>query len=248
MNATGRPRLGKMCLLISCALVLVIVETERLPRAFYAQSFLLFFLLSAMDWGELSPRELFSRCARVPEDRHAWREFLRRYEKSLGLSICKVIGFPGERQYELFHDETWQNLYARLLTNDRRVLLAFNGNTEGEAHAYLKKVAVCAALNTIRKETRQPPSQPLDDDHLELPAHEDSGNKLISRTTLEQCLERHIRGRNKERKMLLFKLFALEDLRPAEIAMTAGINMSAHAIEIQISRMRKKMQKCFNGS
>ncbi|NUO78880.1 hypothetical protein HUU05_02305 [candidate division KSB1 bacterium] len=244
MNATGRPRLGKMFLFISCALVLV--GTERLPITFYAQTCLLFFLLSVMDWGELSPRELFSRCARVPEDRNAWREFLRRYEKSLALSICKVIGFPGDRQYELYYDETWQNLYARLLTNDRRVLLAFNGNTEGEAHAYLKKVAVCAALNTIRKETAKVPSRSLDDDALELPAHEDTGSTLIARATLEQCLERHIRGRNKEHKIFLFKLFALEDLRPAEIAMAAGINMSAHAIEIQISRMRKKMQKCFD--
>lgn len=205
---------------------------------------LLFFILAGVSHDEETPPdELFRRCARVPADEAAWREFFARYAECVKIRLGKVLGFSGWQRERLF-EEAQQLFNLRLLTNDRRALLAFRGRTEPEARAYLQRIAASVAITiaTGEKKKRLPSS---DDPSTETRIKTEKPPDDDPRADLEKCLREKLRGRNKARNILMFKLFALEELKPAEIAQIHGMGMTARAVELQISRIREKLRKCF---
>lgn len=194
---------------------------------------------------ELLPDELFRRCARIPPDARAWHELFRRYEQPIKIGICKVIGFSGWKHSRYF-EEVQQELHLRLLANDSRAMQAFRGHTEAEACWYLRCIATNVALNVIRREKRHTHSE-IPGPDVPGPSSTTTGPKNNTlKADLDKCLHENLSGKNKMRNILMFKLFAQEDLKPAEIARIAGMSMSAHAIEIQIGRTRAKIKKCLN--
>lgn len=236
MNAASRLLLGLVLLFL-----LSILSLSSL--AFSFATLLLVILAHITNDDELPPDELFRRCARIPPDEKAWHEFFRRYREPIHLGICKVIGFSGWKHGRYLH-EVQQEFHLRLLANNSRAMAAFRGHTEAEARWYLRCIAANVALNVIRREARH--------QHSPIPEPDTPGSQSQKvpprddgvRSDFEKCLQESLRGQNKLRNMLMFKLFALEDLRPAEIAKIAGLGMTAHAIEIQIGRIRDKLKKC----
>jgi len=210
-----------------------------------ASALVLFFLLSLAEGEELSPKALFHRCARVPPDESAWRDFFQRYDKVIEQGICKVIGVAGWQRDRLGRDVR-QNFHMRLLNNGRRALLAFRGETEFEARAYLQRIAVSVALTAAVKDKRTRPDELLEDEEQPKLIVRGPSEEIATRIDLENCLQKTLRGRNKTRNAIMFKLFAIDNLKPAEIAQIAGLNMTLRAIEIQISRIREKLRKCFD--
>lgn len=189
----------------------------------------------------LPPQKLFRLCAQIPPDEAAWKEFDKRYGQELHAGICRVIGFPpGAKFNELFYDMK-QSVYVRLLDNGRRALLAFRGHSEGEARAYLRRVAVSVALNVVRVRPMLqrtpdglPPETPIEDPVLK---------NMVNRLSLDQALDGELRGRNKYRNILAFKMHFYDGCPAADIARVLGLGVTARAVENQISRMRKKLQK-----
>lgn len=223
--------------------VLIALVTPRAFSSHLVSTLVLFFLMSLSNGEELSPRELFRRCARVPPDESAWRELFRRYRAPIFTGIAKVLGSSGEQHHRLF-EEARQEFYVRLLANDCRALLAFRGDTEGEASYYLHRIAVNVALNVVKKNPKNKVDN-IDDPDVRAPLVPGPGGSVLTRIDLEACLQQEMHGRNKARNILIFKLFALEGLKPSEIAEIASFHMSGHAVEIQISRTRKKLRECF---
>ncbi|MGH7491457.1 MAG: RNA polymerase sigma factor [bacterium] len=198
-------------------------------------------LLALLQTAGLSPRELLHWCAALPPEEPAWKEFDKRYRQGLEAGICRVIGYPPSTKYnELFRD-VLQNVYVRLLENDRRALLAFRGHSEGEAQAYLRRIAVSVALNEVRRRRIVIPL--LEDPFPDPSSEDDELQDLLSRISLNEVLERELRGRNKYRNILAFKMHVYEGCSASEIAGVQGMQVTARAVENQISRMRKKLQK-----
>jgi DNA-directed RNA polymerase specialized sigma24 family protein len=213
------------------------------PQAFLFSLVLCFFLSALSHDDDMPPEELFRRCARVPPDEKMWRELLRRYADGINKAIGKVIGFAGWQHQRLFV-EAQQEFHLRLLANEGRALLAFRGHTEPEARVYLQRIAHSAALTVAMRDKRhRPPQLPPPEEPQENVVAPDGSGDL--REALKKCLQKMLRGRNKARNILMFKIFALEDLKPAEIAQIRGLHMTLRSIEIQISRIREKMRKCF---
>ena len=206
---------------------------------------LLFFVLSAITTSAgLAPGELFRRCARVPPDKEAWHELLRRYESDIKNGLGKIIDASGWKHSRYFA-EAQQEFIMRLLANEGRALRAFRGLTEYEARGYLRRIARNVALNVIRREKRHEHDE-LPDPDIPSPKPQPTqrAREIDLRFDLEKCLNERLHGRNKARNILMFKLFALENLKPAEIGQILGIGMSVRAIEIQIGRVREKLRKC----
>ncbi len=196
--------------------------------------------LTLLQAAALSPQELFRWCAVVPPEESAWKEFDRRYGQDLRAGICRVIGFPSSAKFQEHFPDVLQNVYCRLLYHDRRALRAFRGHSEGEARAYLRRVAVSVALNEMRRRkivVRVPDGEFPD------PPIEDPGLKhILERLSLDGALDRVLRGRNKDRNKLAFKLYAYEGCNAADIAGIVGMNLTPRAVENQLSRMRMKLQ------
>jgi DNA-directed RNA polymerase specialized sigma24 family protein len=198
-------------------------------------------LLALLQSRTLSPQELLRWCAAIPPAEAAWREFEKRYQQGLAAGICRVIGYPPSAKYQELFPDVLQNVYARLLDHDRRALLAFRGHSEGEAQSYLRRIAVSVALNEVR---RRRIAVPMPEDPLFEPPSEDSFLKnLLNSISLDEVLARELRGRNKDRNILAFKMHVYEGCSAAEIAGVLGMGVTARAVENQISRMRSRLQK-----
>jgi RNA polymerase sigma factor (sigma-70 family) len=211
------------------------------------------FALLAAALNGLSADILFKRCAGIPVDEWAWEEFFRRYQQDIRAGICRVIGFSSKGRYSHLFADIMQRINLRLLENERRALRSFRGKTDQEARAFLRRVAVNIAINTLNQEegaqTRPlehfPSSQDdkpsRSDMHLD-PASESEEYFLLV-DTIKRGLHEVLRGRNKFRNILIFKLAVFDGLSPKEIAKMPGLGAgSSHAVEQQITRIRHKLR------
>ncbi len=209
--------------------------------------FLLFsFLLVA-----LTADTLFRRCAGVPTDNTAWRELFQRFQHDIDAKIYHMIGFPPHGHHAHLYNDVMQSFYLRLVENGRRALHAFRGKTDSEARAYLNRIAVSIAITILEKEPPHVSLAEEDDGHL----HRYQGmladpsvldeKYLVLRESLDACLEKVAPRKNKERNILIFKLAVYDGLSPQQLAGMPGFaGMSPHAIEQQITRMRRKLRRC----
>jgi DNA-directed RNA polymerase specialized sigma24 family protein len=133
-------------------------------------------------------------------------------------------------------------------------LFSFRGHTEGEAKAFLRKVAASAAIYVRDKMASAGASLQdyfflgPDDCVSRSETISDSSvgeNYLLLRQTIAHCLQRVVRGKNKSRNITIFKLAVFDGLSAKEIAIMPGFNaISSHAIEQLISRIRLKVRRC----
>jgi hypothetical protein len=82
---------------------------------------------------KLCPRDVFTRCAAVPNDERAWHEFLRRYRPHIVSAIHRILGFPPAGRHCYLFPDVLQRVYLRLLENGRRALHGFRGESEETA-------------------------------------------------------------------------------------------------------------------
>jgi len=243
-------RLASLFLLLLLAFLLFVFRPDILAVNFLA-------LVFATLLSNLPPKDLFERCAELPIDRVAWKDFFARYNHDIEATVRRIIGYPGQGRYCYLFEDIVQRFYQRLLENDRRALHALRGIEEAQAHAYLRTIAAGVAFKMIGSEP--PASIPL-----ETPATDGSENvdqvktlalaereswsedALVLWVSLNHRLVRILRGRNKYRNMLIFKLVTLDGFSPKEISQFACFRMkSRHAVEQLISRTRQKIRTDF---
>lgn len=202
----------------------------------------------------LTPKDLFERCAESEIDRVAWKDFFTRYNADIAATVRRIIGYPGQGRFSYLFDDIMQRFYQRLLENDRRALHALRGVEERQARAYLRTIAAGVAYKMI--ESEPPASVPLETSEadnrdfpqqsrtLVLPAPENWSEEAAALSaSLNTGLLRILRGGNKYRNMLIFKLVALDGFTPKEISLLPSLRIkSHHAVEQLISRTRKKLK------
>jgi RNA polymerase sigma factor (sigma-70 family) len=198
----------------------------------------------------LAADQLFARCGKIPPDEAAWREFLQCYLPDIRTAIYRVIGFTPHGHHAHLYEDVLQRFYLRLVENERRTLRSFRGKTDGEARMFLRRVAASVAINFLHQE--QPPHVPLDEHKEESRCHSETladpsvlnDEYLLWRKTIDDCLEQILHGHNKERNLTIFKLAVYEGLSPQDIASVPGLEAgSVHAIEQQITRIRRKLRQ-----
>lgn len=216
-----------------------------------------FALAAATLLSNLAPKDLFERCAEPKVDRVAWKDFFTRYNAEIEATVRRIIGYPGYGRYGYLFDDVMQRFYQRLLENDRRALHALRGVEERQARAYLRRIVAGIVFKMIGSEP--PAGVPLETSDVEsnersrspkaivLPERESwSEEGLALATSLDAGLLRVLRGGNKYRNMLIFKLIALDGFTPKEIAHLTCLRMkSRHAVEQLMSRTRQKLKDLF---
>jgi len=243
-------RLASWFLLLLLTFLLLVFHAEFLAINLLA-------LVFATLLSNLPPKDLFERCAELPIDRVAWKDFFARYNHDIEATVRRIIGYPGQGRYCYLFEDIVQRFYQRLLENERRALHALRGIEEGQAHAYLRTIAAGVAFKMIGSEP--PTGLPLETPGADNSVNVDqvktvtlaereiwSEDALVLWVSLSNRLWYILRGRNKYRNMLIFKLVTMDGFSPKEISQFACFGMkSRHAVEQLISRTRQKLRDDF---
>lgn len=228
------------------------------PDHWWAVTYLGAMLLFA-DWPHV---DLVHRCANDPANHGLWQEFIRRYNVRIRGAVIHVLLQDGQRQIANAHEEVddiAQEVYARFFNKQGRALRAFKGTTEESWFCYLRVIARHVTLNFLRarhaqkrprielsldKENDAGNEHKLRDVRLSYPANEttdDATRMMELQDQINYCLDLALHGPLKNRDKLIFQFYYFEGLTPTQIARMPGFDMTPHAIEVVISRVRKKL-------
>ena len=202
------------------------------------------------------------RCANDPCNHRLWQEFIRRYEERIRRVIARVLLQDGQKQIANAIedvDDIAQEVYARFFKKQGRAFRVFKGTTEESWFCYLRVITRHVTLNILRakhaqkrpriersldKENDSGSEQTVRSIRQNLPAHEttdDATRMMELQDQINYYLDLVLHGPLQHRDKLLFQLIYIEGLTPTQIARMPGINMMPHAIEVVISRVRKKL-------
>ncbi len=195
-------------------------------------------------------------------DSAAWTEFVDTFNRRIVAAVIRE-----RRQRGLSSDPTAadavsdlvQDVYLRLLANDRRALRDFRGETEIAVYAYLARIVRAAVGDRTRRDSSQKryaQTVPLDagvDGEGSTPLSELLAASDVSSPEL-QMRERAVPGRlrallagggvpNPERDALVFELHVLEGLSAREIAGIPALDLSLSAVEGVLRRTRERLRE-----
>ncbi len=235
-------------LAFSILLFLVLMSLDKSFLNFQLAALVFAALLS-----NLPAKDLFERCAALPCDREAWRDFFKRYNVEIEATIRRIIGYPAQGRFSHLFDDIMQRFYQRLLENDRRALHALRGVEETQARAYLRTIAAGVVFKMIAREL--PQTIPLETSEAEGEERRRpprtwlrdrtswSEEAILLWETMQEGLNKILRSRNKYRNMLIFKLVVLDGFTPKEISRIPGLHVASHhAVEQLICRTRSKLR------
>lgn len=214
--------------------------------------------------GAGSAAELIKVCGSA-DDQSNWIEFVRHFHRRILAYILRE-----RRAFGMQTDEAnavsdlSQEVYVRLLANDRRALKEFQGTTDIAAYAYIGCIVRSVVSDHLRRESRQKRSVPLVslDEELEreglslayllkagdetLPDEMTDEKHLPQR--LRGLLSRALEGKNAVRDSLIFQMHVLNGLTAREIADLPTLNITQANVEIIIRRTREKLRELLKNS
>lgn len=195
-------------------------------------------------------------CARGDQD--AWDRLVRRYSSRIVCALRRSLAQAGASGDSAMLSDLVQEVYLRLLANDRRVLREFRGTTELALVTYLARVARSVALDSVRSSRarkRAANVKSLDDDEgpekdyiSELRASDDSSperpiEEALGQARIRELFARALGGKNAARDALVFQLHVFEELTAREIAVFPGLELSVGNVETIIVRARARLRR-----
>ena len=195
-------------------------------------------------------------------DPTAWTEFVDTFNRRIVSAVIRerrLRGLATDPSAADAVSDLVQDVYLRLLANDRRALREFRGETEIAVFAYLARVVRAAVGDRTRRDSSQKRSAQI------VPI--DAGVSGDGSTPLSELLaagdgsspdrqmrERAVPGRlrellaaggfqNPERDALVFELHVLEGLSAREIAGIPALDLSMSAVEGVLRRTRERLRE-----
>jgi RNA polymerase sigma factor (sigma-70 family) len=220
-------------------------------------------IIVANDPSKISNVRLVKRCAENPNDEQAWTTFVARF----GEHIKRMILREGKRKNIRGFEESFKDLvsevYLKLVKDDCRALKVFHGNSENSIYTYLAVIARNVVKGEHTRESAQrrprivksidePASQSLEDGEITIAdrlASDDSAdaelNEGLRHQQIDRMLDEVLKGRNKERDKLIFKLAVLDEFTAEQIAASCGEGISVKRIENRNKEIKTLISKKF---
>ncbi len=207
------------------------------------------------DW---STRDLVDRCCQ--HDARAGEEFVHRYNGVVSgyvVRAVRMIGLRTPNERETMCDLV-QEVYARLLLHDCRVLKAWRGETEESLRAYLAKITHTMTVDKARREaakkrkgihvsidaTEPETGRSIADELPASPAT--SPDQLMAERLASEKLQAQLAevlsGPNAARDARIFELHVLEGRTASEIASMPEFDMQVSTVESVIRRTRERLK------
>ena len=195
-----------------------------------------------MEYGTALAVELIRACAEG--DPAAWREFMRRYNRTIAIAVYRVARQRGEESPTLVDDLT-QDTYLKLWSCCRPDFRKFKSSDRGFL-AYLHVVATHVGndhFKKLRAIKRNPGTrlESLDDinftDRAVSPADLAGTERKLLFEEIDTCLSALAPAENRERDRMIFWLYYRQGLTSKEIAPLPGVRLSQKGVESILKRM-----------
>jgi RNA polymerase sigma factor (sigma-70 family) len=203
-------------------------------------------------------RALLDRC--VGGDRDAWDEFASMFHRRISLFVVRACDAAGASELATGDAarDLVQDVYLRLLADDRRALRAWRGETEVSFLAYLARVVRSVAIDAARRahsQKRGAATVPLEGDQddclspaakLMAPATLSPDHLLAERSTtdrLRHLLRSSADVGHADRDVLVFQLYTFEGLTAREIASLPHLSLTVANVEVIVHRTRARLRR-----
>jgi RNA polymerase sigma factor (sigma-70 family) len=210
---------------------------------------------------ELTVGELLKKCSERPPDEAAWEEFVRRYHTTIKSFVARTyhqkarVDLDRRPQFpEDMIEDLVQGVYIKLVEYQNSALERFEGMHENSIFQYLGMISMNVVRDHFREVTAQKrPKVTVSIEQLlmrgdraltdERPIRVESESSItFAEDEIEQALKKVVKGRNKERDTLIFKLKFYEDLTLNEITKQLGLNLSPVSVGSIINRIVAKIR------
>lgn len=206
---------------------------------------------------EVSSLQLITLCSNDNSD--AWEEFINRFHRHI--MLCTLRESRNYKSKDNDISEMVQEVFIKLLANDRRILKEFRGTTDTSVLAYLATIIRSTVTDLIRKEVAQKRSAPMisldaplsnTEEELSLadilPAEETSSpsiilNEKIAQKRLRELLKTVLSGANATRDTIIFHLHVINGLSAREIAELPSFSMSTNNVQAIIFRTKERLRE-----
>ena len=210
-----------------------------------------------MNIKDLANNELVKLCAQHLNNRSAWMEFYARFDERIWLVTyreCKQKRIIEHSvPFRQIVPDLVQDVYVRLVENNCKALRDFIGASENSIYTYIGIIAKNVVRNYLIKmgAQKRPAIDKSIDDIQSISKNWISKDKLNIvlndreedlKEQIEVILDRQLKGRDKERNKLIFKLYMYEGFSPEEIALQKKFSLSAKRIGNIISEIKKELR------
>jgi len=218
-----------------------------------------------LNYSKLTNNELIKLCAQNPVDERAWREFIVRFEDNIryyALRECrnKISGHDRNQFSEIVQDRV-SEVYMRLVGKKHKALKDFKGQHENAIFVYLATITRNIVINWVIKEkltqSRPPIDVSLNDDTTgsylqDLLGHTNPETfQQIDlddlKHKIELILDSNLRGKNKDRNKLIFKLHFYHELTPEEVLQALPHDLTLKTVQNIIANLKNIIRDGLTG-
>jgi len=215
---------------------------------------------------KLKNTELVELCAQTPDNRNAWLEFYHRFDEWIWLVIareCKAKAISRvDFQYQKTIPDLVQDVYVKLVSNECKALKNFVGASENSIYKYLNIIAknvVKNHLTKIRAQKRPFIKKSIDevvivgenDERISIKEGirstdfdvEEEVAVEILQDEIEAILDRILKGKDKQRNKLMFKLHLFEGFSAEEIASQFPFGLTSKRVSNLIADIRRSLRQ-----
>lgn len=212
----------------------------------------------------LKNTELIQFIAKHPNDRNGWNEFHRRFDKFLNFMLCQICrkydDYTGYRM-QMSVEDFKQEVYIKLVQNNLKALVEFEGKKEKSIYAYLiiiaqnvvknhvdalntlKRQAVTVSINADKNDTNQSDSFFLVEQLKSLIFDTELIiNHFYLVEEVDDILAKITKGQNKERDCMFFRLAVFHDLTSEEIVNLFSEQLNGKTVGNIVSDLKQKMR------
>ncbi len=115
---------------------------------------------SIKDWGD---HELLDAC--IANDQAAWRELVRRYDKSLRGVVYATLQPYRKKLASDYRDDVMGAFWLKLVDNDKRAIRCFDWNAGKALFNWFSFLVSQCAIDYVRIELDRPAFVPVEDAH-----------------------------------------------------------------------------------
>ena len=180
----------------------------------------------------------------LARDEAAWRELFRRFGPLLAHGVRRAAARAGGRLYHEEVEEILAEVRWSLLQNDLRKLRAWDPRRGARLGTWLGFLAMHAAFDHLRAQSRRPRTQPLED-LPEAPAPEPSAlDRLLESESQAWLRDRLATLSAQDRRFVA--LYYGQGLCPEEVAAAMGIALNTvyskkHKLQARLARLLRKV-------
>jgi RNA polymerase sigma factor (sigma-70 family) len=199
----------------------------------------------------LTACELVAECARKLDDAAVWEEFYLRYRRKILTYLWRAFRMSGGRPHEFLQlaDDWVQEVFAKLVKNNGRVIRSFRGLTEVSVNAFLASIAVSTVADqrrsqrASRRRSQLVPFEDLQETSILSGRPDATVSALLDLIDVEKALKEDGESKNPERDLLIFRLHFVEGLSPREMSSIPGFKLTVSGLEKVLKRLRSRLMR-----